>query len=108
MFLKIRPSPIQPFIEFGVTAGGIVIGDDVWLGSASVITDGITIGKGSVVVAGAVVTKEVPPHTIRGSGYLPARSTILVRLLHILSERRIFITKWRRTNDNFIRYYPGL
>jgi acetyltransferase-like isoleucine patch superfamily enzyme len=58
--------PSRPFIEQGITAEGIVIEDDVWLGSGSIITDGITIGAGSVVAAGAVVTKDVPPHTVVG------------------------------------------
>jgi acetyltransferase-like isoleucine patch superfamily enzyme len=63
--------PHHSFIEQGITAEGIVIEDDVWLGSASVITDGVRIGKGSVVAAGAVVTKDVPPHTVVGG--VPAR-----------------------------------
>jgi acetyltransferase-like isoleucine patch superfamily enzyme len=56
--------PNRPFIDQGITAEGIVIEDDVWLGSASLITDGVHIGKGAVVAAGAVVTKDVPPHTV--------------------------------------------
>jgi len=56
--------PHKPFVDQGITAEGIVIEDDVWLGSAAVITDGVRIGKGAVVAAGAVVTRDVPPHTI--------------------------------------------
>ena len=56
--------PERPFVEQGITAEGIVIEDDVWLGSNCVITDGVRVGKGAVVAAGAVVTKDVPPHTI--------------------------------------------
>ena len=56
--------PQRPFVEQGITAEGIVIEDDVWLGSNCVITDGVRVGKGAVVAAGAVVTKDVPPHTI--------------------------------------------
>jgi acetyltransferase-like isoleucine patch superfamily enzyme len=56
--------PDRPFIEQGITAEGIVIEDDVWLGAGAIITDGVKIGKGSVVTAGAVVTKNVPPHTL--------------------------------------------
>ena len=52
--------PQRPFIEQGITAEGIVIEDDVWLGAAAVITDGVRVGKGAVVAAGAVVTKDVP------------------------------------------------
>jgi acetyltransferase-like isoleucine patch superfamily enzyme len=63
--------PQRPFIEQGITAQGIVVEDDVWLGANTVITDGVRIGKGAVVAAGAVVTQDVPPHTIVGG--VPAR-----------------------------------
>ena len=56
--------PERPFIHQGITAQGIRIEDDVWLGTNAVITDGVQIGKGAVVAAGAVVTKNVPAHTI--------------------------------------------
>ena len=63
--------PERPFIEQGITAQGIVIEDDVWLGSAAVVTDGVRIGRGAVVAAGAVVTRDVPAHTVVGG--VPAR-----------------------------------
>jgi acetyltransferase-like isoleucine patch superfamily enzyme len=56
--------PSRPFIEQGITAEGIRVEDDVWIGSGAMIMDGVTIGKGSVVAAGAVVTRDVPPHTV--------------------------------------------
>lgn len=63
--------PDRPFVEQGITAEGIIIEDDVWLGAGALITDGITVGKGAVVAAGAVVTKDVPPHTVVAG--VPAR-----------------------------------
>lgn len=63
--------PTRPFVEQGITAQGITIEDDVWIGAAAVITDGVTVGKGAVVAAGAVVTKDVPPHTVVAG--VPAR-----------------------------------
>jgi acetyltransferase-like isoleucine patch superfamily enzyme len=63
--------PERPFVDQGITAEGIVIEDDVWLGSAAVVTDGVRIGRGAVVAAGAVVTRDVPPHTVVGG--VPAR-----------------------------------
>jgi acetyltransferase-like isoleucine patch superfamily enzyme len=63
--------PERPFVEQGITAEGIVIEDDVWLGSNCVVTDGVRVGKGSVVAAGAVVTKDVPPHSVVGG--VPAK-----------------------------------
>jgi maltose O-acetyltransferase len=43
---------------------GIVIEDDVWVGSRAILTDGVTIGRGSIIGAGSVVTKSVPPYSI--------------------------------------------
>jgi acetyltransferase-like isoleucine patch superfamily enzyme len=63
--------PRKPFVEQGITAEGIVIEDDVWLGAGAVITDGVRVGKGAVVAAGAVVTKDVEPHTVVGG--VPAK-----------------------------------
>jgi acetyltransferase-like isoleucine patch superfamily enzyme len=63
--------PGKPFVDQGITAQGIVIEDDVWLGSGAIVTDGVHIGKGAVVAAGAVVVKDVPAHTIVGG--VPAR-----------------------------------
>lgn len=63
--------PARPFVEQGITAEGILIEDDVWIGAGAVITDGVHIGKGAVVAAGAVVTSDVPAHTVVGG--VPAR-----------------------------------
>lgn len=63
--------PERPFVEQGITAKGIVIEDDVWLGAGAVITDGVRVGQGAVVAAGAVVTRDVPPHCVVGG--VPAR-----------------------------------
>ncbi len=56
--------PDTPIIEQGITAQGIHIEDDVWVGAGAVITDGVHIGKGAVIAAGAVVTKDVPPFSV--------------------------------------------
>jgi acetyltransferase-like isoleucine patch superfamily enzyme len=64
-------APERPFVEQGITAEGIVIEDDVWIGSGAVVTDGVHIGKGAVVAAGAVVTSDIAPHTVVGG--VPAK-----------------------------------
>ena len=50
--------------EQGVTTNPVVIEDDIWIGANAVILPGVTIGSHSVVAAGAVVTKDVPPHSL--------------------------------------------
>lgn len=49
----------------------INIANNVWIGINAIILKGVTIGEGAVVAAGAVVTKDVPPHTIVAG--VPAR-----------------------------------
>ena len=63
--------PDLPFVEQGITAQGITIEDDVWIGAGAIVTDGVAIGKGSVVAAGSVVTHNVPTRTLVGG--VPAR-----------------------------------
>jgi acetyltransferase-like isoleucine patch superfamily enzyme len=63
--------PTRSFVTQGITARGITIEDDVWIGSGAIILDGVRIGNGAVVAAGAVVTKDVPPHTVVGG--VPAK-----------------------------------
>ena len=50
--------------EQGVSTNPVNIGDDIWIGANAVILPGVTIGNHSVVAAGAVVTKDVPPHSL--------------------------------------------
>jgi maltose O-acetyltransferase len=47
------------------------IENGVWLGTRCTILPGVTIHEGAVIAAGAVVTKDVPAHTIAGG--VPAR-----------------------------------
>jgi acetyltransferase-like isoleucine patch superfamily enzyme len=49
----------------------IYVKDHVWIGCRAVILKGVTIGEGAIVANNAVVTKDVPPHTLVGGN--PAR-----------------------------------
>jgi acetyltransferase-like isoleucine patch superfamily enzyme len=62
----------RPFVDQGITARGITVHDDVWIGSGAILTDGVTVGTGAVIAAGSVVTRDVPPHTVVAGA--PARS----------------------------------
>ncbi len=55
---RIRDQGFQP------SRGGIIIGDDVWLGANVVVLDGAVIGQGCVVGAGAVVRGELEPYSV--------------------------------------------
>ena len=53
--IPIREQGFQP------SRGGIVIGDDVWLGANCVVLDGADVGHGAVVGAGSVVRGKLEP-----------------------------------------------
>jgi acetyltransferase-like isoleucine patch superfamily enzyme len=50
--------------EQGVSTNPVTVGDDIWIGANAVILPGVNIGNHSVVAAGAVVTKDVPAHSL--------------------------------------------
>ena len=53
-----------PMLEQPQIKKGVVVEDDVWIGSGVRILDGVTIGKGCIIGAGAVVTKSTEPYGI--------------------------------------------
>lgn len=55
-----------PIRSQGLTAKGITIEDDVWIGARATILDGVTVGRGAIIAAGAVVTRDVEPFFIVG------------------------------------------
>ncbi|WP_320774754.1 acyltransferase [Streptomyces sp. CRN 30] len=64
-------APDEPVHRQPLTSKGIVIGDDVWIGSHVVVVDGVSIGDHCVVGAGAVVTKDLPAWSVAAGS--PAR-----------------------------------
>ena len=61
----------RPVLEQGITGQGIVVEDGAWIGAGAAVLDGVRVGRGAVVGANAVVTKDVPPHTLAVG--IPAR-----------------------------------
>ena len=57
-------NPEKRIDEQGVSTTPVIIGDDIWIGANAVVLPGVSIGNHSVVAAGAVVTKDVPPHSL--------------------------------------------
>jgi acetyltransferase-like isoleucine patch superfamily enzyme len=58
--------PNRPYGQQGYTKAPVIIEDNVWIGSHSVILKGVTLGKGSVIAAGSVVIKSVPSRELWG------------------------------------------
>ncbi len=61
---------ILPVSSVGINKS-IMVGQDVWIGTAAIILPGVTIHDGAVVAAGAVIAKDVPPDCMVGG--VPAR-----------------------------------
>ncbi len=64
----------------------IVIEDDVWIASNTVVCGGVRIGKGAVIGAGSVVVKDIPAGYIAyGNPCLPRRAiTEADSMMHLL------------------------
>lgn len=60
-----------PYGIQGYNSKSIVIEDNVWVGSHSVILKGVTIGKNAIIAAGSVVNRSVPSAELWGG--VPAK-----------------------------------
>jgi len=63
--------PVSPESRHSLVPGHIHIKRNAWIGAGATILPGVIIGENSVVAAGAVVSKDVPAHTIVGG--IPAK-----------------------------------
>ena len=70
-FNHVFASTEMPIWWQGTEEVGLVIEDDVWIGTHVTILDGVTVGAHSVIAAGSVVSKDVPPYSIVGG--VPAK-----------------------------------
>jgi len=61
---------VLPVSRVGINKS-VIIGRDVWIGTAAIILPGVTVHDGAIVAAGAVVTKDVPEDCMVGG--VPAR-----------------------------------
>jgi virginiamycin A acetyltransferase len=86
-------------INESVSKGSIIVEDDVWIGTDTVILSGITIAKGTVIGAGSVITKSTLPYSIVGGN--PA-SLIRYRFSEDLIDKLMQINMSSLTSDFII------
>ena len=55
---------INPKIRRDLIPKKVVIGNNVWIGSGSIILPGVSIGNNSIIGAGSVVNKNIPGNCI--------------------------------------------
>jgi len=58
-------------ISESFSKGPIIVEDDVWIGTDSIVISGVNIARGTIIGAGSVVTKSTVPYSIVGGN--PAR-----------------------------------
>ncbi len=66
----------QRIDQQGISTHPVTIGDDVWIGTNAVILPGVTIGSHVVIAAGAVVSKDIPDHSLAMGIPATVRKTI--------------------------------
>lgn len=79
---------------------GVVIEDDVWVGTRAIILRGVCVGRGSIVGAGAVVTKSTPPYSIvagNPANVVKFRWDVATILAH---EEKLYSTDNRFSRDS--------
>ncbi|NCS97528.1 MAG: CatB-related O-acetyltransferase [Candidatus Pacebacteria bacterium] len=76
--------------DYSQNKGGIVIGNDVWIGTGVTILPGVRVSDGAIIGTNALITKDVPPYAIVGGN--PAK-IIKYRFTETEIEK-IRDTKW--------------
>ena len=78
----IHPKTRASGYEYGKS---VTIGDEVWIGGASVILPGVRIGSGTVIGAGSVVTRDIPARVLAAGN--PCR---VIRAITEEDRRKLF------------------
>jgi phosphonate metabolism protein (transferase hexapeptide repeat family) len=81
-------------------AEAVSVGHDVWIGHGAIVLPGVRIGHGAVIAAGAVVTKDVPPHAVVAG--VPAR-LLKWRFAPEISARIIALAWWDWEHDRLAK-----
>lgn len=78
--------------------GDVIIGNDVWIGTETLILSGVNIGDGAVIGARSVVVDDIPPYAIAAGN--PAR--IVKRRFSEPIIERLLTLKWWEWDDKKI------
>lgn len=78
--------------------GRIVIEEDVWIGSNSIILSGVRIGRGSIIGAGSVVTKDIPAYCIAVGN--PAR--VIKKRFDDETIKLLELSKWWKLDESVL------
>ncbi|AOT56495.1 2,3,4,5-tetrahydropyridine-2,6-dicarboxylate N-acetyltransferase [Weissella soli] len=76
------------------SATPVIIEDNVLVGANAVVIEGVHVGEGAVVAAGAIVTKDVPAHTVVAG--VPAR---VIKEIDAKTEAKTALIDALRTLD---------
>lgn len=82
----------------------VYLGNDVWVGSHSLINGGVHVGDGACIAAGAVVVKDVPPYAIVGG--VPAKVLRYRFSTEIIEE--LLRLKWWDMDEALLKQHIGL
>ena len=91
-----RPSVGHFDVESEEQNRPLVVGNDVWIGTNSVIMPGLTVGDGAVIGSSSVVTHDVPPFAIVAGA--PAR-VLRLRFDPATIERLLALRWWELDRD---------
>jgi chloramphenicol O-acetyltransferase type B len=104
--------PFNVFFEQGKgiighpkTKGDVVIGNDVWIGTGTVILSGVHIGDGAVIGAKSLVSKDVPPYSVFAGN--PAR-LVKMRFDSSIIEQLMAIKWWSWSDEKIKTAIPFL
>lgn len=91
----------ESYLDDIQTKGPVIIGEDVWVGSNTVILPGITIGRGSIVGAGSIVTKNIPKYSVVfGNPAKIISKRFEDDIINILED----LMWWEWDNDKIVHY----
>lgn len=86
-------------VDAFIPAGDTIIGNDVWIGTESMIIPGIKIGDGAVIGSRALVTKDVEPYTIvAGNPAKPIKKRFNENHIQLLLEM-----KWWEWDEDILK-----